>query len=117
MLRHYNLVGSNDNIGEAQLPLTKMCQELMRIIQLSPEGEMSPGAIAEVKADFGSQAVSLDALLDGPDEGRWFKLYHPTKEDCQGEVEIMVGRFKLDPSLKAACFQPLNLRVHAVLST
>ena len=30
---------------------------------------------------------------------------------------IMVGRCKLDPSLKATCFQPLNLRVHTVLST
>ena len=29
----------------------------------------------------------------------------------------MVGRCKLDPSLKATCFQPLNLRVHKVLST
>ena len=28
-----------------------------------------------------------------------------------------VGQCKLDPSLKATCFQPLNLRVHTVLST
>ena len=28
-----------------------------------------------------------------------------------------VGRCKLDPSLKATCFQSLNLRVHTVLST
>ena len=28
-----------------------------------------------------------------------------------------VGRCKLDPSLKATCFQPLNLRVHILLST
>ena len=28
-----------------------------------------------------------------------------------------VGRCKLDPGLKATCFQPLNLRVHTVLST
>ena len=28
-----------------------------------------------------------------------------------------VRRCKLDPSLKATCFQPLNLRVHTVLST
>ena len=28
-----------------------------------------------------------------------------------------VGRCKLDPSLKATCFQPLNLRLHTVLST
>ena len=30
-----------------------------------------------------------------------------------------LGRWqcKLDPSLKATCFQPLNLRVHTVLST
>ena len=28
-----------------------------------------------------------------------------------------VGRCKLDPSLKATWFQPLNLRVHPVLST
>ena len=31
--------------------------------------------------------------------------------------EAKVGRCKLDPSLKATCFQPLNLRVHTVLST
>ena len=29
----------------------------------------------------------------------------------------LVERCKLDPSLKATCFQPLNLRVHSVLST
>ena len=29
----------------------------------------------------------------------------------------VVRRCKLDPSLKATCFQPLNLRVHTVLST
>ena len=28
-----------------------------------------------------------------------------------------VGRCKLDPSLKATCFQPLNLRMRTVLST
>ena len=28
-----------------------------------------------------------------------------------------VGRWKLDPSLKVTCFQPLNLRLHTVLST
>ena len=36
------------------------------------------------------------------------------------EVEVRsaeVGRCKLDPSLKATCFQTLNLRVHTVLST
>ena len=27
----------------------------------------------------------------------------------------MVGRCKLDPGLKATCFQPLNLRVHTLL--
>ena len=31
--------------------------------------------------------------------------------------DYMVGRCKLDPSLKVTCFQPLNLRVHTVLST
>ena len=30
---------------------------------------------------------------------------------------IVVRRCKLDPGLKAACFQPLNLRVHTVLLT
>ena len=29
----------------------------------------------------------------------------------------VVRRCKLDPGLKATCFQPLNLRVHTVLST
>ena len=33
------------------------------------------------------------------------------------QLTISVGRCKLDPSLKATCFQPLNLRVHLVLST
>ena len=28
-----------------------------------------------------------------------------------------VGRCKLDPSLKAPCFQPFNLRVRTLLST
>ena len=32
-------------------------------------------------------------------------------------VAVEVRRCKLDPSLKATCFQTLNLRVHTVLST
>ena len=32
-------------------------------------------------------------------------------------VASLVGQCKLDPSLKATCFKPLNLRVHTVLST
>ena len=32
-------------------------------------------------------------------------------------MKLMVGRCKLDPSLKAPCFQTLNLRVRTLLST
>ena len=35
---------------------------------------------------------------------------------CDAFGEVKVGRCKLDPSLKATCFQPLNVRVHTVLS-
>ena len=34
-----------------------------------------------------------------------------------GMTTPVVGRCKLDPSLKATWFQPLNLRFHSVLST
>ena len=40
-------------------------------------------------------------------------MFGPDK--CGGTNKV--GRCKLDPSLKATCFQPLNLRVHTVLST
>ena len=33
------------------------------------------------------------------------------------ESTYTVGWCELDPSLKATCFQPLNLRFHTVLST
>ena len=37
-------------------------------------------------------------------------------EEIAEEV-AMVGQCKLDPGLRATCFQPLNLRVRTVLST
>ena len=38
-------------------------------------------------------------------------------EEAKVVRTLMVRRCKIGPSLIATCFQPLNLRVHAVLST
>jgi hypothetical protein len=32
-----DLVGNNQNIGEAVIPITELCHELMRTVQRSPE--------------------------------------------------------------------------------
>eukprot|EP00959_Pyramimonas_sp_CCMP1952_P159817 3342620-Pyramimonas_sp.AAC.1 len=41
----------------------------------------------------------------------------PRADGAFGARGTVGGRCKLDPSLKATCFQPLNLGVHVVLST
>ena len=90
-----DVIGSNDNIGEAVVPLTGLCKDLMRAIDLSPEGELSENAVAEIsKKDqpeekgFGSR---FGSFMDGATEGLWVPMYHPSKnEQLQGEVEIMV---------------------------
>ena len=51
----------------------------------------------------GSYAEGLEAVAELPLPSR--------------TVASLVGQCKLDPSLKATCFKPLNLRVHTVLST
>ena len=90
-----DVIGSNDNIGEAVVPLTGLCKDLMRAIELSPEGELGENAVAEIsKKDqpaekgFGSR---FESFMDGATEGLWVPMYHPSKnEQLQGEVEIMV---------------------------
>lgn len=107
-----DLIGSNDNIGEAILPLSGMCNDLMRVIQAAPDGELSGNA--EVKMDAknqkhappmpkdppflscGEDGVSVNFpsmefgdVLDAGGEGHWSPLYHPSKDDRkQGEVEV-----------------------------
>lgn len=122
-----DLIGSNDNIGEAVIPLTGLCHDLMRTIQISPEGELAPGALAEIKANPTiSQGFNFDSLLDGPVEGLWVPLYHPSKNDIlQGEVEVMIQLLPVkkaeqrpvgkareqpnrDPELRAPVRQTLN---------
>ena len=46
-----DLIGSNDNIGEAILPLSGMRNDLMRVIQAAPDGEL------------GQREVKMDATL------------------------------------------------------
>ena len=91
-----DVIGANDNIGEAVVPLTGLCRDLMRAIDLSPEGELGENAYAEIsKKDqpetgkgFGSK---FGSFMDGETVGLWVPLYHPSKnEQMQGEVEIMV---------------------------
>ena len=57
-------------------------------------------------------------VLEGPDvrqrlEGECAALVEAKGDD----IRFVVGRCNLEPSLKATCFQPLNLRVHTVLAT
>ena len=91
-----DVIGANDNIGEAVVPLTGLCRDLMRAIDLSPEGELGENAYAEIsKKDqpdagdgFGGK---LGSFMDGETVGLWVPLYHPSKnEQMQGEVEVMV---------------------------
>ena len=61
----------------------------------------------------------LAATTSGGGGANKRKLLRPRLENARRWLEGMptVGRGKLDPSLKATWFQPLNLRVHSVLST
>ena len=90
-----DLFSSNDAIGEATIPLTGMCRQLMRAVDLSPDGEMANEALIEFKSSlqdsFNNFSLS-SSLFDGASEGKWLKLYHPSKPlDCQGEVEVMLA--------------------------
>jgi hypothetical protein len=96
-----DLIGSNDNIGEAVVPLSGMCNDLMRLITAAPDGELSGNA--EVKMDAQNQKHAppmpqekswfnmgeFGDILDAAAEGHWIPLYHPSKDDSkQGECEI-----------------------------
>lgn len=90
-----DLFSSNDAIGEATIPLTGMCRQLMRAVDLSPDGEMANEALIEFKSSFQDSFNNFSlssSLFDGASEGKWLKLYHPSKPlDCQGEVEVMLA--------------------------
>ena len=91
-----DVIGANDNIGEAVVPLTGLCRDLMRAIDLSPEGELGENAYAEIsKKDQSDEGKGfggkLGSFMDGETVGLWVPLYHPSKnEQMQGEVEVMV---------------------------
>ena len=88
-----DMIISTDSIGEAVIPLTSMCQDLMRLVRNSPEGVLSPKAAVEMslKTSGSFLAGGLSALLDGADSGVWVPLYHPSKGAVkQGEVEIRI---------------------------
>lgn len=90
-----DLFSSNDAIGEATIPLTGMCRQLMRAVDLSPDGEMATEALIEFKSSLQDSLNNFSlssSLFDGASEGKWLKLYHPSKPlDCQGEVEILLS--------------------------
>ena len=86
-----DLFSANDAIGEVTVPLTGMCRQLMRAVDNSPDGEMANEAVIEFKSNF-ADSLSTFNLFDGAAEGKWLKLYHPSKPaDCQGEVEVMLS--------------------------
>ena len=91
-----DVIGSNDNIGEAVVPLTGLCKDLMRAIDLSPEGELGENAYAEISKkdqpdDGKGFGTKFGSFMDGETQGLWVPLYHPSKnEQMQGEVEILV---------------------------
>jgi hypothetical protein len=94
----YDLIGSNDNIGEATIPLVGMCKDLIKRINRSPDGETGDTCLVTVdKKDQPQESKSLSdrsvnflsSYLDGATEGLWVPLYHPSKDDLvQGEVEL-----------------------------
>ena len=93
-----DLFSANDAIGEVTIPLTGMCRQLMRAVENSPDGEMANEATIEFKSSFEDTYTNFN-LFDGVAEGKWLKLYHPSKPlECQGEVEIMLS---LMPQRKA----------------
>jgi hypothetical protein len=86
-----DLFSANDAIGEVTIPLTGMCRQLMRAVDNSPDGELATEATVEFKSSF-TDSLSTFNIFDGAAEGRWLKLYHPSKpNECQGEVEIMLS--------------------------
>ena len=69
--------------------------------------------------------VNVSEMVVGSSLNSVFMVMEFADHDLKGLMEEMrvpftipeVGRCKLDPSFKATCFQPLNLRVHTELST
>jgi len=86
-----DIFSANDAIGEVTIPLSSMCRQLMRAVDTSPDNEMATEATVELKSSF-ADTFSSFSLFDGATEGKWFKLFHPSKpHECQGEVEIMLS--------------------------
>lgn len=86
-----DMFSANDAIGEVTIPLTNMCRQLMRAVDNSPDGEMANEATIEFKSSFQDSLVSFN-IFDGAAEGKWLKLYHPSKpNEVQGEVEVMLS--------------------------
>ena len=90
-----DLLTGDDNIGENKINLNQMCKELIR--KVSTFGEMSPECVVEYKYDpiadesFAERFNVFQKMLDGPQIGKWVKMYHPTLPgESQGEVEIMI---------------------------
>ena len=74
-------------------PLTGLCKDLMRAIELSPEGELGENAVAEISRTNPRRRgwSRFESFMDGATEGLWVPMCHPSKnEQLQGEVEIMV---------------------------
>ena len=90
-----DVIGANDNIGEAVVPLTGLCRDLMRAIDVSPEGELGKRVRRDLEegpaGDNSGFGGKFGSFMDGETVGLWVPLYHPSKnEQMQGEVEIMV---------------------------
>ena len=76
-----------------------------------------PSAV-ELGGGFSGAADELSVWSDAMTNRSWATMmWHRADYPAPGVDADLVGRCKLDPSLKAICFQPLNLRFHTVLST
>ena len=82
-----------------------------------PAGLQSPRKVSAVKQNvYVSPMRSDKATASHQMTPRTKSLFAFVGESTHA-YQSPVRRCKLDPSLKATCFQPLNLRVHTVLST
>ena len=86
-----DLFSANDAIGEVTIPLSSLCRQVMKAVELSPDNELAAEATVEIKTSFAETFQSF-SIFDGATQGKWFKLFHPSKpSECQGEVEVMLS--------------------------
>ena len=80
---------------------------------------MLSGMQGPQKTKLQETLAALSQEAKGPAAGGYDERADKSPDNVNEAMyeQIVVGRCKLDPGLKATCFQTLNLRVNTLLST